>query len=528
MEPCNTTFAGCAVTDSDTMTGECHYHGASEQIMRVFERKAVSQVCPDGCFEEPEIVAESGSPETCFARGSDDSAVRAASCIPCTAAMGTAGAGACSGEANEDEAAVCSGYTSDQLLTSATCDATTKCFYVEALICALDVSPSSGDGSFAADTIVNYDVDGTTVLTGDFATDATETSAISGSCTARGNITGIDVYDNSNCKYTAATPAVEPAAGNCTQIGAAGTDMFPGAKELVVGTENKDCEKDKCVTKGVFMGNCTKVDETFSFNGRSSTLGIQCNTCWDHWQYKVIDDIKGNLWPATITVFALFLFIVILVSVNLYMIDNQVDDDDGFAPEGIFKILGLVFNGIVGLFGLIVIIAASVIYYDLQEGCPEGEDCTNTAIIGLIVTGVFCLLTVILAVVGMILAGIVGMMLIRIANIVFMVLCLVLLICGIAFAVIAGALDETNKQYEENFDSVRAQYESQDPTVCLGMNDAACRDKIRDMAASSNTTIVVVLGLINLSFLFVMFLTLEAFYIFKGGDDDYDDDDDDE
>merc|ERR1712224_584818 len=110
-------------------------------------------------------------------------------------------------------------------------------------------------------------------------------------------------------------------------------------------------------------------------------------------------------------------------------------------------------------------------------------------------------------------------------GLVFLLSSLFVLICGIAFAVIAGALDATNKQYEENFDSVRAQYESQDPTVCHGMDDAACRDKIRDMAASSNTTIVVVLGLINLSFLFVMFLTLEAFYIFKGGDDDDDDDD---
>ena len=105
---------------------------------------------------------------------------------------------------------------------------------------------------------------------------------------------------------------------------------------------------------------------------------------------------------------------------------------------------------------------------------------------------------------------------------------LFLLICGIAFAVIAGALDETFKQYEDNFDSVRAQYESQDPGLCYGLDDETCKEKIMNIAASSNNGVVILLGLICFSFLFVTFLTLEAFYIFKNGDaDDSDDDDDD-
>merc|ERR1711975_46839 len=152
----------------------------------------------------------------------------------------------------------------------------------------------------------------------------------------------------------------------------------------------------------------------------------------------------------------------------------------------------------------------------------------NTANIGVILVGVFVILTAIVCIVGTILGGFVGKMILRIANLVFLLSSLFVLICGIAFAVIAGALDETFKQYEDNFDSVRAQYESQDPGLCLGLDDDACKQKIMAAAGSSNNGVVIVLGIICFSFLFVTFLTLEAFYIFKGSDDDEEDGDDDE
>merc|ERR1719473_455463 len=160
---------------------------------------------------------------------------------------------------------------------------------------------------------------------------------------------------------------------------------------------------------------------------------------------------------------------------------------------------------------------------DLQDGCPAGKDCTNNAVVGLIVAGVFVLLTAIVTLVGIILAGFIGMMLVRIGNLVFLLLALIMLIVGIAFTIIAGAMDEVNKQYEDNFDAVRSQYETQDPNLCASLTDEQCKSKIRDMAAGSNVLIVVLLAIICFSFLFVMFLTLEAFYIYKSSDDEEDD-----
>ena len=86
-----------------------------------------------------------------------------------------------------------------------------------------------------------------------------------------------------------------------------------------------------------------------------------------------------------------------------------------------------------------------------------------------------------------------------------------------------------NRLYMIKTCTVRAQYESQDPGLCHGLDDETCKTKIRNLAAGSNTGVVIVLSLICFSFLFVMFLTLEAFYIYKsGGDEDDDDEDDDD
>merc|ERR1719272_2170969 len=89
-----------------------------------------------------------------------------------------------------------------------------------------------------------------------------------------------------------------------------------------------------------------------------------------------------------------------------------------------------------------------------------------------------------------------------------------------------GAMNDINSQYDENFATVRAQYESEDPAICAGMAEDAYKSKIKDKGEGSMSGLLVVLGLICFGMLFIMFLTLEAFYIYKGGDDDDDDDDD--
>lgn len=340
------------------------------------------------------------------------------------------------------------------------------------------------------------------------------------------------------CAHTAprpARPAVTPACAATSGCPGGETTLFCGAKTLVVGTENVGCTGADCVALADFMGDCDAVEAAFTTaEGIVSRIASDCNTCWDHWQSYKVASIKGNLWPATIAIFSLFLFIVILVCINLFLLDMEVEDDESWKPAGIFKILALVFNGIVLLFGLLTIISGIYMYSTLSssEECT-GDDCTNWAVVSIIIVGVAVFGTAVVSLVSVaVVGGIVGQNMLRIANGVFLLTALLTMICGVAIAIIAGALDESNKQFEENFDSVRAQYEQKDPNVCkVGgrpLPDAECKNVIRGLVSEANTGVVIVLSLICFSFLFVAFFTLQAYHIFSGGDDDDDGDSDDD
>merc|ERR1712072_516936 len=83
---------------------------------------------------------------------------------------------------------------------------------------------------------------------------------------------------------------------------------------------------------------------------------------------------------------------------NMYMIDNCDPDDedededapDKWAPQGGIQLLSYVLSGLVGLFGLLMLIAGIMAYSELTSSdCPTGSDCTNWAVVGVTVLGAF-------------------------------------------------------------------------------------------------------------------------------------------
>jgi len=347
---------------------------------------------------------------------------------------------------------------------------------------------------------------------------------------AAGDLTAETVCGNSaTCTWSKADCTYKAGMEDCNNIHTttglsvkAGDTAYAGAAEKMLVDPTCATAAD-CKTIGAGAGNCTEVFLAFG-----PATKHECKRCWADWQTYSIDKIKGNLWPATIVIWSLFLFVVILVCVNNYMIDNCEDDDGNFGPDGLWKIIGIVFNGIVALFGLLTMIMGIVAHSDLSGGCPEGKDCTNWAVVGVIVLGIFFILTAILSLVGMLIGKFPGMMMVRVADLILVLLGLLLLIMGIGFAIIAGAMDDINSANESNFAQVRAQYESEDPELCKGLSDSDCRSKIKDKTEGGMLTVVIILGLVCFEFIFVIFLTLQAFYIYKGGDGDDDDDDDDD
>ena len=500
---CEEAATGCELTDADTMTGTCTKILAEDAKARVFPVAGATDYCPQetpsggSCFYTPEIIVVDEAAESC-------DAIRS---------VGLPAFCQGNGVSTPEEKAACAAVT--DLADGVACAAVTNCHYSQELTCTIDVDDAE-------------------------TTETDESSASSGSCSAgcaEGVTDALCTYTNDagasssgNCRYSPAVAAVAAADRLCEQRGTAGQPKYTGAAAVAIGCTQEQvdagappCDAATAKTTAAFAGNCTAVGEMFDHATKD-----ECKRCWKQWQLVVIDKVKGNLIPATICIWALFLFVVVLVVLNYYMIDNCEDDDGNFGVDGLFKILGLVFNGVVFLFGFVVMIMGIVVQSDLNSSCPVGQECTNWQVVGVIVLGIFFFLTAILSLVGVILGKFLGMMLVRIANLIFLILLLVLMIVGVGFGIIAGALDDVNSKYDDNFEQVRQQYETKEPGLCAGMDDAECKEKIKAKSTGGMTGLLVVLGIICFSFLFVIFLTLQAFYIYKGGDGDDDDDDDDE
>jgi len=282
-----------------------------------------------------------------------------------------------------------------------------------------------------------------------------------------------------------------------------------------------------CVVDSEAAGNCTKIHDVLG-----SGTEYECKNCWADWQTYQVTQIKGNMWPATIAIWALFLFVVILVCLNNVMIATD-EGESWEGVDGIMKIVGFVFNGLVLLMGLLTMIGGIVAHVDLSDGCPDGKDCSNWAVYGVITLGIFFFLIAIMSVVGLVLGNAIGKLLIRVADLIFVLMSLLLMMMGIGFVIVAGAMDDINAKYNDNFDTVRAQYESENPGYCgtaaTGLlSNADCRTKIKTDAESKMTTIAIILGIVCFSFIFIIYLTFQAVFIYKNGDGDDDDDDDDD
>ena len=280
-------------------------------------------------------------------------------------------------------------------------------------------------------------------------------------------------------------------------------------------------------------GNCTLAHNVA---GGGYALAKQCEHCWHDFRHHMVVNIKKHLWPATYTTFSLFGFVVISIMLNMYMIDNCDPDDedededapDKWAPQGGIQLLSYVLSGLVGLFGLLMLIAGIMAYSELTSSdCPAESDCTNWAVVGIVLLGAFFFLLGILNGAAVFLGGFIGKSIVRIMTIVWTGLAFVLLLVGICFALVAGAITSINEEYDNNFSKIREQATEAEPSICPStMSDAECKTKIKEETQDAFATIGIVLGITCAGFVFVMYITLLAVKLWRAGDDDDDEDGD--
>ena len=129
--------------------------------------------------------------------------------------------------------------------------------------------------------------------------------------------------------------------------------------KLLAENATKDKIKSDGKDERYFGGNCTAAHATLSH-----ALGATCEHCWLEFKKFTVDKSKAHLWPGPYIISALFVFVVISVFLNIFMVDNCKPDeeDDGEDPadewrsSGNLKMISLVLTGLVGLLGLLLVI----------------------------------------------------------------------------------------------------------------------------------------------------------------------------
>ncbi len=102
-------------------------------------------------------------------------------------------------------------------------------------------------------------------------------------------------------------------------------------------------------------------------------LATACNDCNHKCKEDAIAELKTNLHPASIVVIICLVFCVVSALLNDAMVTNDEFD-------GVRGYIGYVLNGFVVFTGFLLTIAAWVGWSRLSDQCPEGVDCSNSAV----------------------------------------------------------------------------------------------------------------------------------------------------
>jgi hypothetical protein len=204
------------------------------------------------------------------------------------------------------------------------------------------------------------------------------------------------------------------------------------------------------------LDNCTQLATGESY-AQCSNVYQQCSDCDDACKDATIQDVKDQILPASYFVFVLCFFLAIVVVWNNIMI--AADD-----LEGVTKILGLVFNGVLVLLAFIMVVMAGLAASNAGDACNGGDDCVPDSLMLLIAIGLGLMI-----VAGVVVAGVQinNNLLLRIGTLVMVFLSLICLLTGLIMGISSGAvMDDMQYYYDSNYPRLRAALERADNSYC--------------------------------------------------------------
>jgi hypothetical protein len=174
---------------------------------------------------------------------------------------------------------------------------------------------------------------------------------------------------------------------------------------------------------------------------------LECQACDDLCKDKYKDHIMDQMGPAATVSYVVLSFTVVAGSVMTYLTKDE-------APEGVIAKLGLLINVIVVCMAFLGMIYAIFAITGANTECPSGQDCASATLYAILGVNLGLMLVAVLAALGIQQGKLLFM---RIANLLYVLLSLLLLMMAILLSVAAGTISDLDTYYNDNWPRIRAE-----------------------------------------------------------------------
>ena len=214
-------------------------------------------------------------------------------------------------------------------------------------------------------------------------------------------------------------------------------------------------------------------------------LYSDCETCDQVCRETFITSVSDELYPVSVLAYMMCFFVAVTAAWNSFVVLAHATrkDDDGKivakAIEGMWALVSYMLNGTVCMAGALLLVIGLLLLSDADADCraQAGKaadlECAKPSVsfIALILLGVCLAVCALISTVGVqktatLHADFVWVNLLRITQIVYTVLGMLMLAAAIIFSLSSGALETANSQYLGRFEGVREHLDNANPDYC--------------------------------------------------------------
>ena len=174
---------------------------------------------------------------------------------------------------------------------------------------------------------------------------------------------------------------------------------------------------------------------------------LECQGCDDLCKDKYKDHIMDQMGPAATVSYVVLAFTVVAGALMTYLTGDE-------APVGVLAKFGLLVNLVVVCMAFLGVVYAVFAISGANTECPDGQDCASNTLYVILLVNLALMVVGALAMVGINNGKLLFM---RIANLLYVLLSLMLLMMAILLSVAAGTISDLDTYYNDNWVEIRAE-----------------------------------------------------------------------